>query len=243
MAERKEMHLEIAKIVRDDRYQNRKQTDSRLVERYAAKMKDGETFPPLTVAKVAGVLYLIEGFHRLAAIEKLPDGSAEFSPPTANAIVIECTEAEAAGLAAESNLRHGQPLKPRDANKVFELYMKAGKYKNARGGYKSYRTIANEIGGMKSHVTVRKWMKKDHREIARAMGGNDPVAGGGPRDRVVEENALVVAAIQDVRNAVLRCLAIPEPAERQRVIEATAAGLGEMRGEKPLKPEEISPEF
>ena len=63
------MRIAIAEITRDPRCQSRVEMHEDVVADYAEAMKDGATFPPVTVFHDGDTYWLADGFHRLAAAE------------------------------------------------------------------------------------------------------------------------------------------------------------------------------
>src|SRR3954463_11996111 len=101
---------------------------------YSDAMKAGQVFPPIEVMRVAGTLYLVDGFHRLAAaraadkeqqleVKVLPDGTLD----------------EARWRAFVANRQHGLPLKRKDLRAGFRAYIKTRQHRSAKGPIKSYR--------------------------------------------------------------------------------------------------------
>jgi len=218
------LELPIASIVRDPVLQVRGKLDAGTIERYAAAYRTGNALPPVAVASVNGALYLTDGWHRLAALQKI-------GRDTADATVLEAPSlAEAAWLAARANLAHGLPLKPRDRRQVFRVFMRAGRYRRELGrGMKSLREIARELGGT-PHTTVRNWMRKDFPRIARQYGEGDEHESqrgglrsaalfGSPKDTVMAAAEQALAAFAGVT----------DPEERGEVISRLARVVDEMR--------------
>src|SRR5690242_16036490 len=63
--------MHIGDIVRHERFQIRKKLDKGTVSRYASSYNSGCKMPPVTVAKIRLGFVLVDGFHRIAALEKL----------------------------------------------------------------------------------------------------------------------------------------------------------------------------
>jgi hypothetical protein len=151
----------IADLVCDEAMQVRVKLDEATIKGYAAKYRAGVDMAPIKVAVVEGVPLLVDDWHRLAALKS--NGST-----TAQAIVIEgVTRADAEWMAAQANVTHGLPLKPKEVRNVFRAYIRARKHLKGRGKTKSYRDIAEELGTGTSFNTVNRWMKKDFPDIAR----------------------------------------------------------------------------
>jgi ParB-like chromosome segregation protein Spo0J len=167
--------LSITRIILERRFQVRVKMDANTVEKYRKAIDAGIEMPPVEVAQVKGTLILVDGWHRLTAAKLA-------GKQRINANVIEASEAEAAWLAVQANLKHGLPLKSADVCRAFQLYVKARKHRDAKGRLKPYRTIAMELGGQPSHVTVMRWMKRHFPKIAMQYAGTDAPGSGGLRE-------------------------------------------------------------
>jgi hypothetical protein len=144
--------LRLEQIVLDDRFQFRP-LDRGTVKKYASAYRADVTMPPVKVADLKGALILTDGWHRVAARESLGEQRVE-------AIVVPASsEKEVRWLAAQANLEHGLPLKPKQYREVFRAYIKARRHRNENGSFKSYRDIATELGGARGHTTIRNWME------------------------------------------------------------------------------------
>ena len=158
--------VSIADIVTRADWQVRAKVDPGTVRSYASVMRGGGSFPPIVLARINGALYLVDGWHRLRAAQL--NGATEIS-----AEVTDMTEAKAQWTAAQANLTHGLPLKPREVHAVFRAYVKSKQHRIGRS-YKSYRDIAADLANRVGHTTIRNWMEKDFPSVFRAMGGADP---------------------------------------------------------------------
>lgn len=154
--------IDVAAIVRDDEFQARQGTLPHVAKRYANEMQAGVKFPPVSLGDVGGVLYLLAGWHRMEAAAAINGHSA------VEATVRAMSKAEALWEAAASNLKHGQPISPREKRNVLRAYIKAGKHKSGREIVKSYRDIGAELGI--KHTTLYRWMELDHPHTFKAMG-------------------------------------------------------------------------
>ena len=129
----------IADLVRDRSFQVRAGLDRATVTRYANVLKAGITMPPIRVAVVDGAAVVVDGWHRLAAVELLGGTTIE-------AVVVEASERDARWMAAQANLQHGRPLKSVEVREAFRFYIRARKHR-AGGRLRSYREIAQDLGG------------------------------------------------------------------------------------------------
>lgn len=152
--------VEIASIIKHEQFQARKGLTLGTVKRYAMALKQGAAFPPITLARMprTGALVLIDGWHRLAA--GMSDGRGFIE-----AVVVDATVREAEWLAVKLNQQHGERFKASELRGNFRKYIKARKHRLPDGKLKSYRVIAQELGGDRSYSTIRNWMRKDHRII------------------------------------------------------------------------------
>jgi hypothetical protein len=114
----------------------------------------------------------MDGWHRLAAQRKLKESDG--SPKTKVRATIEAlTENEARWQAALANTTNGLPLRHTERVNVFHAYIKTGQHRRGKRGYKSYREIAKELGGLAPKSTVHRWMKEHYPKIARRMADVD----------------------------------------------------------------------
>jgi hypothetical protein len=154
--------------------QVRGKTNAATVNNYSRGMRNGEIFPPLTVADVGGSLILVDGFHRRAAYQQNGEWQAVCE-------IIPCESLEQAlWLAFNANMRHGLPLKSKAKREAFRAYVKAGNHELKDGGFQSYRDIAGAIPGS-THVTIWRWTQQDFPELFVAMSGGGDEAEGGLR--------------------------------------------------------------
>lgn len=216
--------IRISSIHRDNRFQVRVELDKIKVEQYKTALLAGATFPPIEIADVDGVPLLTDGWHRLAALEAL--GRTEV-----DANVTLATAREAAYMAVQANLRHGLPLRAADFRKAFRLYIKAKCHiKPPHGNFKSLRTIASELGGTRSHVTIHRWLQKEFPKIAEQFSAETPTGGKGnmttARD-VFKGNAKSTA--EALYNARDTFTGIPKEADKRRIISLAEDILATMK--------------
>jgi hypothetical protein len=177
--------IKIADIAVRDDWQVRAKIDLTTVSRYRAIYKNGGSLPPIEVAMVEGAFRLVDGWHRLEALQRLGHDSAE-------ANITQMSMSEARWAAASANLAHGLPLRPKEVRNVFSAYITARRHYRPNGRLKSYREIADELNGAVSYRTLNRWMEKDHPKIAKEMsmqhGGEDKALyhdGGPPKPDTV----------------------------------------------------------
>ncbi len=165
-------HVKISQIVRYPDFQVRNSIKPANVKRYADLLKAGVKLAPVVLARCDGMLLLVDGWHRLAAMDQLEQSYTE-------AMIVDCSKQRAQWLAAEANLKHGVQLKTSEYRNVFKAYVSTRQHIVGKSRIKSYRDIGIEIG--KPHTTIRNWMLKDFPEIAKRMGAEEPVGSGGLR--------------------------------------------------------------
>ena len=166
--------VRIADLLRDSSLQVRRKLNEGAIHQYASAYRQEVTLPPIKVAVVNGVEMVVDGWHRLAALESIGRKDVEAE------VMENITMEDARWMAAQANLTHGVPLKPKELRNVFKVYVTAKKYLDEKGRLKSYRQIAQELGGKVDHCTVRNWMKTDFRRLFDMMGGQEPQRG--PKD-------------------------------------------------------------
>ena len=224
--------VRIADLLRDRRYQVRHGLDRATVSRYAAAMASGSGFPPVTVALVDGVPVLVDGWHRVEALQGIDRHDVE-------AVIVPATEQEAVWMAAKANITHGLPLRKAELRKVFQAYIRSQQHRKGRG-IKSYREMAKELSGV-THNTVRNWMQKDFPKIARAMGGPDADYPGGLRD-VKPKGGFAATTYDSLNTALAASRGVKDPAERSRIIAEAERITAEMKAGGPWEPLE-EPDF
>jgi ParB/Sulfiredoxin domain len=221
--------IRIDRLVRDDRLQFRS-LDRGTVRRYAQVFRSEREMPPIKVAELNGALILVDGWHRVAALESIGTWDVD--------AVIEpvASQREADWLAAKANTEHGLPLKPKEYRKVFQAFVRAKKHRRDDGSFKSYREIAAEIGGARGHTTIRNWMQKDFPRTFRAMSGRDD--GFDPsqdyNQPTVSLEGIVFEALKDARAAMP---AVTDPDERGQVVVLLEEMLNEAKSRPWERPE------
>lgn len=207
--------LPLRDILADDKLQVRRKLDAGAVAKYISVYKAGGPMPPLRVAKLpSGALKLLDGWHRKAALEALGHDKAMVE-------IVEVTERGARWEAARANLTHGVPLRRSEYVEVFRAYVHARQHIDRRGHLKSYRDIAQEIGGTRSYSTVRNWMIRYYPDIAARMGGSE-VHGPGSNIEVEQphpEGELLESGRQGAANAAAAARAIRDPELRGALVE------------------------
>lgn len=212
--------LSISSIARDALFQVRKKILPQTVETYRLVYRSGKVMPPVKVALVEGVHVLIDGWHRMAALDLNGEVTVE-------AEVTEMSREEARWQAAKANTEHGQPLTKAEKREVFRVYVKTKQHHGKRKGqFKSYRDMAAELGH--PHTTVRTWMLKEFPKVAAKMGGGDGLGAGGLPDR--PEATLAMSHSTEALGQLERAFtSTSDPKERGAIIELIDRTLDRMK--------------
>jgi hypothetical protein len=130
----------------------------------------GDDLPAIKVAKVGKALYVLDGHHRLEAVDQagLSHVWAEVAPMSLN---------QAKDFALLANTQHGKNLRPWDKARIFDAYVQRGKHLDAEGNVKPSRAIAVELNRVYSHETIRKKLKERGIELNTSLefpGGYKP---------------------------------------------------------------------
>jgi hypothetical protein len=203
--------IEISSIIREKKYQVRNKLDDSTVRKYSLVLLAGHTLPPILIAKVGNALYLVDGWHRVKANEKIGCSAVQ-------AEIVETTELKVGWLAAVANTTHGLPLKSSEMRKVFRAYIKAGEYIEGRKP-KSYREIARDLGGLKSPKTIWHWMKADFPRRFDAMRRFDEGHAPGDSTMKYEEEPMnwLDANRDELQNVMARYRGNPEDTGRRNI--------------------------
>lgn len=216
--------VDAAAIVRDASLQARVRMLPPVAKKYANEMQAGVKFPPVSLADVGGVLYLLDGWHRMEAAAAINGHTG------VEATVRAMSKAEAAWEAAAANLKHGQGYTPRDKRNVLSAYIKARKHKAGSDIVKSYRDIGAELGIKLS--TLYRWMEADHPHTFKAMGKEGtPRENSGPPE-IDPDPETVRRAEQALRELRHYSDSLLSPAARFDLIEETLRMVEQMK----LKP-------
>lgn len=158
--------IAIADIAIKATWQVRKATNKVAIKRYAATYSAGGDMEPVQVARVNGALILVDGIHRIIALQSLGRDHVD-------ARVTAMKEHAAQWAAASANLAHGLPLKNSELRQVFRQYIATGQHRQGRGRVKSLRDILKDIPGVRSHSTISKWLLADYPDLyARSYAGS-----------------------------------------------------------------------
>jgi hypothetical protein len=157
----KALQVSIRDIVRREEWQVRGAISDRTVRQYATAMSNEAVFPPVRLARVNGALVLIDGWHRLAALERLQSKYVR-------ATVEDMTEEQARWEAAKANTTHGLALKPPEKLQVFKAYVQTGQHRAGRK-FRTYREIAADLNGIADKSTIQRWMRSNFPGVADRM--------------------------------------------------------------------------
>ncbi len=152
--------------------QARKKLNDGAVALYANMTKEGSLPPPIKVARCEGRLYLLDGWHRMAA-GALQLTSSFPSGPEVLALVAPMPESRMPWEAARCNLGHGVQYRAGEFRAVYAAFIKSKQHHKRRGELMSYREMAAAFGMGVSHVTLRKWTKADHPKLFAALSSHD----------------------------------------------------------------------
>ncbi len=118
-----------------------------VMEDYAEQMLGGVEFPPITVFFDGKDYWLVDGFHRLGAHQRVrPNAAIE-------AEVIQGTQTEAQWYSLGANKTHGLRRTPEDRRRAVQAALR-----HPTGSARSDREIAEHIGV--SHHTVGKYREQ-----------------------------------------------------------------------------------
>lgn len=219
--------IRITDIVQNEALQVRNRVDQGTVKRYASVYACGNKMPPVQVAVVNDAYVLTDGWHRLAALEQLGRTDVE-------AEVIPAKERDLAWLAAKANLAHGLPLKAKEYREVFRAFISSRQHLLENNELKSYREIAQELGGQRHYSTIRNWMMKDFPKIASRMAGQIEDAPGGSIE--VEGDGFEGTAQTALEKAFAAFKAVGDPEARGRLIAFAERQIEDMKAYSPWTP-------
>ena len=185
---------------------------------------------PIRCAKIGRALYVVDGFHRLAAARKL--GWSHIA-----AEVAVMSAAEARDEARLANTRHGKGLSRYDKARLFDLYVAEGRHLGDDGIVKASRVIQAEVNHIYSHETIRTKLKERGIEMELQVEYPD-----GYKPRAVNDEGELEADAAEAANTHLERFGSLffdlEDDARQRALEAARELVGLLeRGERPVPSE------
>ena len=169
------MEIELATLTVDPTLQMRVGMSDAVVLHYAELMADGVVFPPIVVFRDGAMLWLADGFHRVAAARR-----ARLVQLAAD--VRDGTRSDALLLAVQANITHGLRVGVRDRSKAIYTLLEdphfAGKSDReiARITGATHPTVAAARKNVLAGIEIRERMEREalaerERNLAEA---NDP---------------------------------------------------------------------
>lgn len=153
--------VNVTDIIKEASWQVRNGLTTSRVKAYRTSYNAGAEMPPIRLADVRGALYLVDGWHRMAAQQELGRKEVE-------AKIVKMTKQEAIWAAAAANLTHGEAYKKDERRRAFSVFISTKQHLR-RGKPLSYREMAAAFGGNPSHVTLRNWIKADFPAVFKAL--------------------------------------------------------------------------
>ena len=153
--------VQVSDIIKEPSWQVREKLTISRVRAYRTTYNSGAEMPPVKLADVRGALYLVDGWHRMAAQEDLGRKEVEAS-------IVKMTKPEAIWAAAAANLTHGEAYRKDERRRAFSVFIET-KQHSKRGKLLSYREMAAAFGGNPSHVTLRNWIKQDFPQVFKGL--------------------------------------------------------------------------
>lgn len=213
----------LADIVVDKELQSRSsKLDEAQVKRYSIAMAQDDEFPPICLARINSVLFVIDGFHRVEAARI--NGKSNIS-----AVIRVMTREDAKWEGGKQNLQHGLPLKSKDKLPMFKAYIAAGGHrKKRRGAFKTYREMASNFHGHLAASTVLKWMRKHYPSIYSAIGQREF---NGTKEAIVADHGELYygEAMEGIATARRLSPALTSPERRYELIQAMEETVVEMK--------------
>lgn len=163
------VEISLSDFVIDPKFQIRVKLDKGHVYKYFQVYSNGGKLPPITLARIDGVLFLVDGWHRVEA--KKGTGAR-----TIEAVIKDMTINEAKWFAASVNMTNGLPLKDKEIREAFNVFIATKRHIKPNKEYMSYREMAAEFK-MKGHTTLRRWIQLDHPKLFKKLSGKDGYAG------------------------------------------------------------------
>lgn len=154
-------------------FQPRLAMSEEFINRYRDCYDNGKELPPVDVATLAnddtGTLYLLDGFHRYCARQKLNSWEHYIAAIKHDNITLN----EARYFAVEKNLTNGYAFTTADKQNILRIYIETGQHKLGSGNVKSYRTILKELGIFKL-ATLHRYMTAMFPDVATEIRRQHP---------------------------------------------------------------------
>ena len=178
--------IALDRIKIDNRFQSRIEMDEETIHRYKDSFINGAMFPPVDIGTIDGYkeekatsdaysidcnppssstdYYLLDGFHRYYAKQKLPLWNRYILAVVHRGI----SEADAVMLSIKNNRTNGLSYTQKDKAKVLDTYISMKQYKDMDGRIKSFRRIAKDLLII-SEGTIRNRLKRYYPDIAEQI--------------------------------------------------------------------------
>lgn len=228
----------IEKIVVDENStQIRNALTENAVRQYVRNYKYGSGMPPIEVAVVDDIFYLVDGYHRLEALRRL-------GRTTVTATVYELPDLESVVWRGwEINSKPGVHYTNDERRKAFKLYIKLGRcYVEGKPRIPRWLKSMNQIGRDWSiHPNTAKALIKElHRptwEMYLARGeGRMENAGGSLQAGSYRKMRHVDTAERNLANVLNIAKKLNDPVVRGALIAKTEAVANEMKTDSPWTP-------
>jgi len=185
------MYIKLEDVVVVDELQGRVGTMQNKVDEYAELYDEGTKFPPVSVMVIDKKYYLIDGFHRVAALTKLGEYEVE-------ADVVEGSTLDDAKLASwAANKSHGIPRTQADKRRTIEEMLASPLTSDW-----SDRQIAKHAGVSHVFVWRMRSQSKEHAEtpeVVHRVERQAPVQVKEPelKDEAPQESEMVKALVEE----------------------------------------------
>jgi hypothetical protein len=163
--DRTETKISIALIRKDAGAQPRDGLNAETVDEYAFQMKKRKAkFPPIKVVYDGAAYHPYDGYHRLAAYEKLKRTEIP-------ALVIQGTREDAVWYSCQANVENGLPRTVQDKQRAVRTALR-----HPRGAGLADKDLADHCGV--DSKTVSTWRQKmmDDGDLARSGNGTAPAS-------------------------------------------------------------------
>ena len=154
-------------------FQPRLAMSEEFINRYRDCYDNGVELPPVDIATLAdddtGALYLLDGFHRYCARQKLNSWEHYIAAIKHDNITLN----EARYFAVEKNLTNGYAFTMADKQNILRIYIETGQHKLGCGNVKSYRTILKELG-IFTLTTLHRYMTEMFPDVAAEIRRQHP---------------------------------------------------------------------
>ena len=225
--------LSISDIIRDERFQGRVKLDKSTLRNYTQKILRGLKFDPVEITQVGKALILTDGWHRVRACELA-------GRETIDAVIKQGDKKQAIFNAIIANLKHGLKVKDADKKHLFRMYMDSGQYRNEEA-VKSLREISEDFNQEMSHMTVKRWMKKEYRTVYRIHyskeeGGNMKAEGFQPIKISEEPETFFAIASEAINKIGLVFESVDDEKQRGKLIWEAEALIERMKKDNRYRP-------